>query len=179
MYVKHSLTVKHSFTVARQLTTHYASVITVPGGCPEESRLKKTAFLALCLAAPMMSTAAVSVNKPLSCEISATQFFQPLVQRKLINLRPYYVEDSVNFFRLSSAGFGMQVYGMKVTAVLGYASGQLMFERGPGTEPPDTYGVIVKEQIANVQATLNSEGATSVRTRRISPSETAIFCEGT
>lgn len=72
----------------------------------------------------------------------------------------------------------MNLYGMKVVAVLGYASGQLIFPRGPGTEPPETYGVIVKEGIANVQATLNSEGANRVRTRRISPNETAIYCEG-
>lgn len=145
--------------------------------------MKRTAFLALCLATPALSFAAISVDKPMRCEMTATQFFQPLVQRRLISARPYYVEDSVNFFRPANWAFGtkdgdMFAFGMKVVAVFGYASGQMIFTRGPGTEPPDTYGVTVKEGIANVQATLNSEGATRARTRRISTNETAIYCEG-
>lgn len=153
---------------------------TVPGRCPEESRLKKTALLALALAAPSMAAAAVNLDKGLMCDMSAATFFAPMIQHKLIDIEPVSVEDSISHFRPRTqlGGKALHAFGMKVETVLGYARGQIMFLRGPGTEPADTYGVIVKEGIANVQAQLNSMGAHRAQTRRISSSRTAITCEG-
>lgn len=153
---------------------------TVPGGCPEESRLKYPALLAMAFAVPTMACAAVPLDKGLMCEMSAAAFFSPMVQHKMISLEPFAVEDSISQFQ-PRAQFGqksMTAFGMKVETVFGYARGQIMFLRGPGTEPVDTYGVIVKEGIANVQAQLNSMGAHRAQTRRISSSRTAITCEG-
>jgi hypothetical protein len=142
--------------------------------------LKYKALFALALAAPTMASAAVNLDKGLMCDMSATNFFFPLVQRKLISIEPYAVEDSVSQFRPHTplGSGGLRAFGMKVETVFGYARGQIMFLRGPGTEPPDIYGVIVKEGIANVQAQLNSVGASKARARRISSSQTAITCEG-
>ena len=153
---------------------------TVSGRCPEESRLKHHVLFALVLAAPTMAFAAVNLDKGLMCDMSATNFFYPLVQRKLISLEPYSIEDSVSYFRPHTplGSGGLRAFGMKVETVFGYARGQIMFLRGPGTESPDVYGVIVREGIANVQAQLNSVAAYKAHTRRISSSETAITCEG-
>ncbi len=145
--------------------------------------MKRIALLAAVLTAPTMATAAIDIGKGLACEMPATEFFRPFVQRKLINIGTYRLEDSISYYQpieknLSHPKGGMLAFGMKVDTVFGYARGQLMFERGPGTEPSDTYGVIVKEGIANVQAQLNSVGANRAQTRRISSTRTAIICEG-
>lgn len=145
--------------------------------------MKRYMVLALALAAPSLAMAAVEIDKGLMCEMSATTFFQPIVQRKLIKLQPYTVVDSISHFRATHDVFGpnrggMRAFGMQVGAVFGYASGQMIFARGPGTEPPELYGVIVKESIANVRATLDSVGATQTKVRRVSATETAIYCEG-
>ncbi|HBF51647.1 MAG TPA: hypothetical protein DDX04_16330 [Massilia sp.] len=136
--------------------------------------------MALALAAPSMAVAAVNLDKGLTCEMSATAFFSPIVQRRLIDIEPYAVEDSISQFR-PRAQIGknaLYAFGMKVETVFGYARDQIMFLRGPGTEPENTYGVVVKEGIANVQAQLNSMGVHRAQTRRISSSRTAITCEG-
>lgn len=153
---------------------------TVPGRCPEESRLKYPALLAPILAAPTMAFAAVNLDKGLTCDMSAAAFFAPMVQHKLISVEPVSIEDSISHFRprMPLGSGGMLAFGMKVDTVFGYARGQIMFLRGPGTEPADTYGVIVKEGIANVQAQLHSMGAHRAQTRRISSTRTAITCEG-
>jgi hypothetical protein len=153
---------------------------TVLGRCPEESNLKHTALFALIFAAPTMALAAVNLDKGLTCGMAATDFFRPLVQHKLIDVDATSVEDSISYFRphVPLGSGGMLAFGMKVESVFGYARGQIMFLRGPGTEPIDTYGVIVKEDISNVQAQLRSMGATRAQTRRISKSQTAITCEG-
>jgi hypothetical protein len=154
--------------------------VTVPGRCPEESRLKQIALLALILSTSATASAALNIDKALSCDMPASDFFRPLVQRKLISAEANSIEDSISYFRphMPFGSGGMLAFGMKVESVIGYARGQIMFLRGPGTEPVDTYGVIVKEEIANVQAQLRSMGATRVQTRRISKSQTAITCEG-
>lgn len=141
--------------------------------------MKQTALLALALAVPSMASA-VNLDKGLMCDMSAAAFFAPMVQHKLIDIEPIAVEDSINHFRPRTqlGSKALLAFGMKVETVFGYARGQIMFQRAPGTEPADTYGVIVKEGIANVQAQLGSMGAHRALTRRISSSRTAITCEG-
>lgn len=148
-----------------------------------EQTLKLTAFLALFFGAHTLAYSATNLDKAFGCTMSASQFFTPLVQQKLIESRPYQIEDSISYFRpinlfLGKTRGGMLVYGMQVDSVFGYARGQMFFLRGPGTEPAEVYGAIVRDGIANVQAQLNSMGITRARTNRVSGSLTAVICEG-
>jgi hypothetical protein len=142
----------------------------------------KKCALALALALPCAAQA-IELGKGLMCEISAADFFQPLVQRRIIDINPYVVEDSVNYFHPTNRQLIMKkadrllAFDMKVNAVFGYARDQVMFRRGPGTEPPNIFGVIVNESIGNVQAQLSNVGAYKAKTRRVTSNTTEIFCE--
>ncbi|WP_164462594.1 MULTISPECIES: hypothetical protein [Burkholderia cepacia complex] len=137
--------------------------------------MKKT-VLALLLAATAPCHA-VELGKALYCNLSVRNFFAPLVQRHLISARPVTVYDSINSFRPTPFSH-LTAFRMNVTAVYGYTNDPLLFERGPGTPPPDEYGVVVREDIANVQAVLNSAGATSARTLFLGRGLTEISCSG-
>ena len=139
---------------------------------------------ALALSILLPATAfSVEIGGGLTCNSSVSDFFQPLVQRNLIEMKPFMVDDSVSYFHPTNRQLIMKksdrilAFDMKVNSVFGYGSGQAMFRRGPGTEPPDIYGVVVNEGIGNVQAQLNSAGAYNAKTRRITSNTTEIFCE--
>lgn len=134
-------------------------------------------FLPLIVAVlPSLCSAKTSnIDKAFFCNMSTTQFFQPLVQLGVLNVKPYAVEDSVSYFHPK---FFNQIFlfGIQVEAFFGYADNQIMFTRSPGTAPPELYGVIVRESIANVQAQLNANGATLAKVNRIDSNRTAVAC---
>lgn len=131
---------------------------------------------ALVVGAPAFALAAEPLS--MSCDSTVKDFFAPLIQRNLIANKPFLVDEhSVNHFkpRLFKP---LEVYGMPVIRVIGYANQPLLFINN-GTAPAgDVYGVIVKEGIANVQAQLNSVGAVQARTFRVDAKSTAIVCKG-
>jgi hypothetical protein len=134
-------------------------------------------FLPLIVAVlPSLCDAKTSnIDKAFFCNMSTTQFFQPLVQLGVLNVKPYAVEDSVSYFHPKFFN-QISLFGIQVEAFFGYAENQIMFTRGPGTAPPELYGVIVRESIANVQAQLNANGATLAKVNRIDSNRTAVAC---
>ena len=130
---------------------------------------------ALAFGLPVAALASEAVV--MTCESSVKSFFAPLVQRHLIDTKPFTVDgNSVNYFRPKLFA-GISAYGMPVTGILGYTDDPLLFVT-KGTSPGDGYGVIVKETIANVQAQLSSVGAVKARTIRFDAHSTIIFCKG-
>ena len=130
-----------------------------------------------CLLAAALPCHAFELDGALYCNSSVREFFGPLVQNRLIASHPFAVNDSVNVFKPGLLAH-LTAFHMKVAAVFGYTDDPLLFVRGPGTAPPDQYGVVVRESIANVQAALASVGATSAQIRLIGPSLTEIACAG-
>jgi hypothetical protein len=150
-----------------------------------EKLFKKYALCAVIAAAPSLAPAATVLDKALMCHMTATDFFTPLAQRGLMEMTAYSIEDSINYFHVTQKhqplkkDSGTVVFGLPVEAVFGYIRGQLLFRRSPGTEPADMYGVVVRDGIGNVRATLDSVGARDAKVRRIDNRTTEIICEGT
>lgn len=137
--------------------------------------MKKFA-VALAFGLPLAALASESVV--MACDSSVKSFFGPLVQRRLIDTKPFLVDEhSLNYFRPKLFA-RLSVYGMPVTGVLGYSNDPLLFMQKGNSPGGDGYGVIVKETIANVQAQLASVGATQARTIRFDARSTIIFCKG-
>jgi hypothetical protein len=134
-------------------------------------------FLPLIVAVlPSLCDAKTSnIDKAFFCNMSTVQFFQPLVQRSLINVKPYAVVDSVSYFHPTTFN-QISLFGIPVEAFFGYADDQILFVRGPGTAPPEIYGVIVRESVANVRVQLDSYGAKRAEVNRIDSNRTAVAC---
>lgn len=131
--------------------------------------------LALLVCVPLSANAAQSLD--MSCGSSVSDFFAPLVQKRLISTKAYEVTaSSVNIFRPKMFA-GLQVYGLPVLDVFGYSADPLLFVQRDG-QHQEVYGVVVHESIANVQAQLNAVGASQARTYRIDAKRTAIACKG-
>jgi hypothetical protein len=137
--------------------------------------LKKGAFTLLLACVPFVANAGQSVD--MSCGASVSEFFAPLVQSRLINTKPARVaQGSVNHFKPKLFA-GLNAYGLPVVEVFGYGADPLLFIQR-GDEAREVYGVVVRESIANVQAQLNSVGATQAKTFRVDARTTAIACKG-
>jgi hypothetical protein len=145
--------------------------------------LQKNTLLAAILCAPLFAMA-LPLDQGLRCEMSAVEFFKPLVQLRLISLQPTSVTGALSHFTPAKglsfkAGGRLEAFGMPVESIFGYAAGQLMFASAdPRITSPDVYGVVVREQIGNVQAQLNSLNATKAKARRITHDTTEIACIG-
>jgi hypothetical protein len=73
----------------------------------------------------------------------------------IVERRSYINIDSMNYFRVRQP---LTVWGLKVVSVLGFDFNPRIFERGPGTAPYITLGVVVPISEANVKAKLLSLG---------------------
>lgn len=137
--------------------------------------LKKYAA-ALAFGLPLAALASEPVD--MSCNMSVKSFFAPLVQRHLIDTKPYLVDEhSRNYFRPKMFAH-LAAYGMQVTGVVGSADEPLLFIKKGNAPGGDLYGVIVRESIANVQAQLNSAGVTAAKAFRFDGRQTIITCLG-
>lgn len=134
-------------------------------------------FIVVFLLSPSIAFSSTKLDQAMFCDMTSTNFFYPLVQKELISLKPYKVEDSINYFRVKIFK-PLSAFGMPVQAVFGWSETQMIFVRGPGTSPPEIYGILVNEGIGDVQATLNSVGATKAKVSRVEKSITAITCTG-
>lgn len=133
--------------------------------------------------APSLCFGALAMDAAFACKTGGMSFFNPLVKRKLIEEKPYMVEDSVSHYRpivqAPDDPRSLYAFGLRVDAVFAYVSGQPRFRRGPGTEPPNTYGVIVTASVSETNSRLFAAGATTAITEVISENRTSIRCEGT
>jgi hypothetical protein len=81
----------------------------------------------------------------------------------VIQRRPYFNIDSVNYFH---ARRPLTVWGFKVVSVFGFDFNPRIFERGPGTAPPITIGVVVSESVTTVKSTLKRLGVQNAKVQR-------------
>lgn len=81
----------------------------------------------------------------------------------VIQRRSYFIIDSVNYFH---ARRPLTVWGFKVVSVFGFDFNPRIFERGPGTAPPITIGVVVSESVGTVKSTLKRLGVQNANVRR-------------
>jgi hypothetical protein len=143
--------------------------------------MKKYAAIAL-LSAAQLTAGAAEIDTGMHCDMSAQAFFAPLVQRNLIERKPFRIEKYVSEFRTKSHALknpsSVTAFGIPVISVFGYADGQIMFHQDPQHQTADVYGAVVLEGIANVQAQLNSMGATKARPVRLDEKRTMIICQG-
>ena len=78
-----------------------------------------------------------------------------LQQTGMVERRSYLNIDSLNYFRARQP---LTVWGFKVISVFGFDFYPRIFERGPGTAPPITLGVVVSASVTTVQSTLKRLG---------------------
>jgi hypothetical protein len=120
---------------------------------------------------------AYATNEIAVCGQSVTEFFAPLVEKRLIVRKPYRVSAlSVNHFKPNLLA-NMTAYGLPVVGVFGYTDNPLFFEKR-GISTQDVYGVVVKEGLANTLAQLDSVGAIDARAFRFDSRRTVILCKG-
>lgn len=118
-----------------------------------------------------------AANEIAVCGQSVTEFFTPLVEKRLIVKKPYRVsESSINHFKPNFLA-NMTAYGMPVVGVFGYTDNPLFFEKR-GISTQDVYGVVVKEGLANTLAQLDSVGVADARALRLDSRRTVILCKG-
>lgn len=127
-----------------------------------------------CFAGEKKSSGIANIDNALACNVTATEFFTPLIQGELLNIKPYSVDSSISFFK-PKLFKRITAFGMPVVSVFGYAKDQVMFIK-TDARTEEIYGVIVKESIANVQAQLNAVGATKAKINRVDSSSTSITC---
>ncbi|MGI9167981.1 MAG: hypothetical protein ACR2G5_16650 [Pyrinomonadaceae bacterium] len=77
----------------------------------------------------------------------------------IIERRSYLNFDSVSYFRVRQP---LNVWGFKVVSVFGFDFHPRIFERGPGTAPPITLGVVVPVSERNVKDKLSSLGLENI-----------------
>jgi hypothetical protein len=103
----------------------------------------------------------------------------------IIERRSYFSLDSVNYFHARQP---LTIWGFKVVSVFGFDFNTRIFERGPGTAPPITLGIVVPASVTTVRSTLKRLGLENVKvqrgaelegdTRRTKPRVlTDIYCE--
>ena len=91
----------------------------------------------------------------------------------------------MNYFRVRQP---LTVWGFKVVSVFGFDLNPRIFERGPGTAPPITLGVVVSASEITVKSTLNGLGLQNANVQRAAELEpnakrakstvlTDIYCE--
>ena len=108
-----------------------------------------------------------------------------LQQAGMIERRSYLNIDSLNYFRARQP---LTVWGFKVVSVFGFDFNPRIFERGPGTAPPITLGVVVSAPVTNVKSTLKRLGLENTNVRLAAELElntkrakstllTDIYCE--
>lgn len=130
--------------------------------------------LALALLTPLVAYSEPMIK--MSCDQSVRDFFTPLVQDGVIDTKPEKINpaNSINIFKLNNnktASF----YGMPIVRFFGYTDEPLFFTKG-SSKVEYGYGIVVKEEISNVQAQLNSMGLAKAVTQVATRGHTAIFC---
>lgn len=81
----------------------------------------------------------------------------------IIERRSYLNLDSLNYFH---ARRRLSVWGFKVVSVFGFDFNPRIFERGPGTAPPITIGVVVPVSENVVKSKLMSLGLENIHVQR-------------
>ena len=81
----------------------------------------------------------------------------------MIERRSYLNFDSVSYFHVRQP---LNLWGFKVISVFGFDFFPRIFERGPGTAPPITLGVVVAVSERDVKAKLSSLGLENVAIAR-------------
>jgi hypothetical protein len=81
----------------------------------------------------------------------------------IIERRSYNNIDSMNYFRVRQP---FTVWGFKVVSVFGFDFNPRIFERGPGTAPPITLGVVVPVSESSVKSKLLSLGLEHIHVQR-------------
>lgn len=145
---------------------------------PGRAKLLSKYVAALALLTPFVAAAQDDAYQvDMSCAATVREFFTPLVQQGVINTKAISIDPktSMNHFDFAD-NKQATAYGMPVKAFFGYADEPLLFLRGMKVAGAG-YGVIVNEGVANVQAQLNSFGATRAKALRIKTDYTAIACE--
>ncbi len=103
----------------------------------------------------------------------------------IIERRSYLNLDSLNYFHTRQP---LTVWGFKVVTVFGFDFNPRIFERGPGTAPPITLGVVVSASVTTVKSTLKRLGLENTNVQRAAELEldakrakstvlTDIYCE--
>jgi hypothetical protein len=100
--------------------------------------------------------AAVTFENQLKCKSNpkAGKILTTLRRQRFIS-KTYMVMDSVSYFRLHKP---FRILGFNSLAVFGFQQGYRMFERGPGTAPPEMIGIVVRESPKTVSMRLQKLG---------------------
>ena len=118
---------------------------------------------------PLLSQNSEKFSVALESQVSCLEPLNParaigaLQRAGMIERSSYLNIDSLNYFKARKP---LSVWGFKVVSVFGFAQNPRIFERGPGTAPPITLGVVVPYSEARVKTKLLSLGLRRVRVQR-------------
>ncbi len=134
------------------------------------------------LSIPPKSSSAVTINRnaqmaqegeqfsvALESQISCGQNPDPIravraLQRAgILNRRSYHIYDSLSYFKTTKP---LTVWGLRVVSVFGFDQDSRIFERGPGTAPSVTLGVVVPYSEARVRSVLSNLGLQNITVQR-------------
>jgi len=115
-------------------------------------------FLAIAAQSNAQSTKyAAQLEQMLACKANPKpgKFLIGLQRNGFIG-RTYTVVDTISYYKLRRP---LKVWSFTPVAVLGWEGGyEKFFERGPGTSPPETIGIVVRESPADVKTKLQTLG---------------------
>lgn len=138
-------------------------------------------------AAPDLAPSLKAIEQALACtsKPSPGKVVLELQRNEMIERKASANIDSINYFRVTKP---FEVWGLKVTHVIGFDHDRKIFFRGPGTAPPITLGVVVPYPVQQVTQKLSSAGVSRAEVRpsdlQTAPASkakqvlTEVACEG-
>lgn len=109
------------------------------------------------------------------CDLTPKEFFAAMIGGKLLVEQPVGVKDSISVFR-PHALHPLHFNNMQARLVMGFVKDQISFPV-QGVEPPEFYGFVVNERVADVEAAYRAIGSPAV-VRYHAKGQTLIACKG-
>jgi hypothetical protein len=128
-----------------------------------------------------------ALESQISCKdtLDPAKAIGALQRAGMIEGRSYLNYDSLNYFKAKKR---LTVWGFNVVSIFGFSQNPRIFERGPGTAPPITLGVVVPYSEARIKLKLSSLGLQNIKVQRAAELDipgrrnrsrmlTEVFCE--
>ena len=114
---------------------------------------------------PANEKSSAALESQLACRHTPepAKAIEALQRTGMVERRTYLNFDSLNYFRARKP---LTVWGFKVVSVFGFDFNPRIFERGPGTAPPITLGVVVSESETTVKSTMKRLGLENTNVQR-------------
>ena len=96
-------------------------------------------------------------------EPNPAKAIRALQQATIIEKTHYLNFDSISYFKAKQP---ITAWGLRISSVFGFAPDARVFQRGPGTAPPITIGILVPYSVVTVKAKLKELGLSNMHIQK-------------